>query len=166
MMKLEIACLNCSRCSHRWIPRKPEVRVCPKCHSPYWDRDRAGGHAPGGVSGAASASGSHRKAELPAVLRKIVERIARFKPEKIILFGSHARGTAGPDSDLDLLVVMPVKGSCRRKATEMEVALFGIPVPVDLILITPDQWKKQTLQIGGVLPEVLREGQVLYEQAA
>ena len=32
--------LKCERCGHEWNPRKPEVRVCPKCHSPYWDRGR------------------------------------------------------------------------------------------------------------------------------
>ena len=31
---------KCSRCSHSWIPRKKEVRVCPKCKSPYWDKPR------------------------------------------------------------------------------------------------------------------------------
>jgi len=45
----------------------------------------------------------------------MVERIvARFSPEKIILFGAHARGGAGPDSDVDLLLVMKVEGSLRR----------------------------------------------------
>jgi len=32
--------LECKRCGHRWIPRKPDVRICPKCKSPYWDKER------------------------------------------------------------------------------------------------------------------------------
>jgi len=32
--------LICLRCGHRWVPRKDEVRVCPRCHNPYWDRPR------------------------------------------------------------------------------------------------------------------------------
>lgn len=49
------------------------------------------------------------------MVRRIVER---FHPERIILFGSHARGTAGPHSDVDLLVVMQPHGSKRRRAVE------------------------------------------------
>ena len=60
--------------------------------------------------------------KIEEMVRRIVER---FHPEKIILFGSHARGTAGPDSDVDLLVVMPVQGSRRRKATEIDLSLIG-----------------------------------------
>ena len=69
-------------------------------------------------------------------IEEMVQRIvSQFNPETIILFGSHARGEAGPDSDVDLLVVMAVEGSKRRKATEIDVALFGINVPVDLIVV-------------------------------
>ena len=63
-------------------------------------------------------------------IRRIVNRIVRqFHQERIILFGSHARGDAGPDSDVDLLVVMSVDGSRREKAIEIGVALHGIRVP-------------------------------------
>jgi predicted nucleotidyltransferase len=56
----------------------------------------------------AAASPAGKK--IDAMVRRIVQR---FDPEKVILFGSHARGTAGPDSDVDLLVVMTVRGSKR-----------------------------------------------------
>ena len=36
-MKIKIEKLNCKRCGHTWTPRKEEVRICPKCKSPYWD---------------------------------------------------------------------------------------------------------------------------------
>jgi len=41
-MKVDIEAmkLECKRCGHKWIPRKVEVRICPKCKSPYWDRGR------------------------------------------------------------------------------------------------------------------------------
>jgi len=49
-------------------------------------------------------------------IERMVRRIVRqFRPERVILFGSHARGEAGPDSDVDLLVVMRVEGSRREK---------------------------------------------------
>ena len=39
-MKIKIRKLFCKRCGHRWVPRKKEVRICPYCKSPYWDRER------------------------------------------------------------------------------------------------------------------------------
>ena len=99
-------------------------------------------------------------------IRTMVERIVRqFEPDKIILFGSHARGDAGPDSDIDLLIVMPVTGSIREKAVEIGVALHDIAVPKDLIVITPDEfeWRKDT--IGTIEWPASREGEVLYARA-
>jgi len=57
-------------------------------------------------------------AESPAVLDDLVRRIAeRFSPDKIILFGSRARGDAGPDSDIDLLVLRsPIQTGARRNS--------------------------------------------------
>jgi len=39
-MKIKIEKLMCKRCGYEWYPRKPEVRICPKCKSAYWDRTR------------------------------------------------------------------------------------------------------------------------------
>jgi len=97
------------------------------------------------------------------LVRRIVER---FRPEKIILFGSHARGTAGQDSDADILVVMPVKGSKRKKATEIDIALVGLDLPVDLIVVTPEELERNKNQIGTIVYPALKEGKVLYEKAA
>ena len=63
-------------------------------------------------------------------IQLMVQRLVeRFDPDQIILFGSQARGTAGPGSDVDLLVIMPVTGSKREKRVEMRVALHDIAVP-------------------------------------
>ena len=67
------------------------------------------------------------------MVRRIVER---FHPDRVILFGSHARGTAGPDSDVDLLVVMPVAGSKREKQLEVRLAVHEFKVPKDIIVTT------------------------------
>jgi uncharacterized protein len=99
-------------------------------------------------------------------IREMVKRIVRqFMPDKIILFGSHARGTAGPDSDVDLLIVMPVAGSKRQKAVEIGVALHDIRVPKDLIVVTPEEfeWRKDT--IGTIEWPAWREGKVVYARA-
>lgn len=96
-------------------------------------------------------------------IQKMVDRIVeRFHPEKIILFGSHARGEAGPDSDVDLLVVMSVEGSRREKAVQIGVALHDIRVPKDIIVTTPEnfEWRKE---ISGTIERPAdREGMVLY----
>ena len=39
-MRVKIKKIECKRCGYKWIPRKEEIRICPKCKSPYWDRDR------------------------------------------------------------------------------------------------------------------------------
>ncbi|MGQ0812327.1 MAG: nucleotidyltransferase family protein [Nitrospiraceae bacterium] len=100
-------------------------------------------------------------------IREMVRRIAaQFRPEKIILFGSHARGEAGPDSDVDLLVVMSVEGSKRQKASEIDMALFGIDVPVDVIVVRPEELERYRHQIGSIFYPALREGKVVYDRAA
>ena len=101
----------------------------------------------------------------PIKIREMVNRIVdQFKPEKIILFGSYARGTAGPDSDADLLVVMPVEGSKRKRATEIDLALFGIDMPADVVVVTPEEFERQKDVIGTFVHPAVREGQVVYER--
>jgi len=100
-----------------------------------------------------------RQKKIQDMVRKIV---ARFDPEKIILFGSFARGKAGPDSDVDLLVVMPVKKSKRRVAIEIGVALNHIRLAKDIIVTTPEEfaWRKEIP--GTIERPAYLEGKVLY----
>ncbi len=93
------------------------------------------------------------------MVRLIVER---FNPDQIILFGSQARGTARPDSDVDLLVVMPVMGSKREKQIELCCALHGIHVAKDIIVVTPDEVERRWNIVGTIIHPALREGKVLY----
>jgi predicted nucleotidyltransferase len=98
-----------------------------------------------------------------ACIDEMVERIVRqFDPQRIILFGSHARGDAGPDSDVDLLIVMPVAGSAREKAIEIGVVLHDIRLPKDLIVTTPEEfeWRKDT--IGTIEWPAWHEGKTVY----
>lgn len=99
-------------------------------------------------------------------IREVVARIVkRFDPVRIILFGSRARGGARPDSDADLLVVMPVRGSRRKAATEIDVSLMGIQVPVDIIVVTPEDFDRDRNSVGSLVHAALREGRVLHERA-
>ena len=108
-----------------------------------------------------------RKEPVQRKIDELVSRIVeRFRPEKIILFGSYARGTAGEDSDADILVVMPVKGSKRKKATEIDITLVGLDLPVDVIVVTPEELDRNKNIIGTIIYPALKEGKVLYEKAA
>jgi predicted nucleotidyltransferase len=93
------------------------------------------------------------------MVKRIVER---FHPDRVILFGSHARGTAGPDSDVDLLVVMPVAGSKREKQLAVRLALHVFKVPKDIIVTTPEdfEWRKEIP--GTIERPAARDGKVVY----
>lgn len=96
-------------------------------------------------------------------LRQMVKRLVKgFDPDQIILFGSHARGTAGTDSDIDLLVVLPLQGSKRAKQIEMRVALHDIRVAKDILVVTPEEVARHRNIVGTVVYPALREGKVLY----
>jgi len=104
-----------------------------------------------------------RNDRLEWIIKEMVERIVhRFHPERIILFGSVARGESGPDSDVDLLVVMPVEGSRREKAVEVGVAVNDLPVSKDIIVTTPEdfEWRKEL--VGTIERPAAREGRLLY----
>lgn len=99
------------------------------------------------------------------LLRTIRERIVeQFQPLRLILFGSHARGDAGPDSDVDLLVVLPSVADKRRTAIQIRRALADLPVGKDIIVTTPDEIARRGDMIGTVLRPALREGRVIFER--
>ena len=96
------------------------------------------------------------------LLEKIVRRIVKVtKPEKIILFGSAARGEMGPDSDLDILVVTDCDHR-RNTARKIRRQLFGIGVPIDIIVAKPEDLDRYGDSIGLIYRPALREGTVLY----
>ncbi|MCS6302553.1 MAG: nucleotidyltransferase domain-containing protein [Nitrospira sp.] len=100
-------------------------------------------------------------------IQEMVRRIAaQFHPDKIILFGSHARGDARPDSDVDLLVVMHPNGSKRARAVEIYGLLAGMGVPKDVIVVTPEEFEAYRDAPGTVIRTARQEGKVLYDRAA
>ncbi len=104
-----------------------------------------------------------KQAALNRSLKRMVKRLVeQFDPDQIILFGSHARGTARRDSDVDLLVVLPLTGSKRAKQVAMRVALHDIPIPKDIIVATPQEVARQRDLVGTLIRPALREGKVLY----
>lgn len=95
----------------------------------------------------------------------MVERIvAKFHPLRIVLFGSRARGTDTPDSDIDLLVVLQHVADKRRTAVEIRRVLADMPVCKDIVVTTPDEIAQRGDVPGSVLRPALRDGKVLYGQ--
>jgi predicted nucleotidyltransferase len=117
-------------------------------------------------TGAGERQMNSRRKEVAGKLGRMVRIIVRkFHPDKVILFGSYARGDAGPDSDVDLLVVMEVAGSKREKAVEIGAALHGVRIPKDIIVTTPQEfvWRKEV--VGTIERPAFLEGKVLYDRA-
>jgi predicted nucleotidyltransferase len=95
----------------------------------------------------------------------IIEQIVHdFHPLQIVLFGSHARGDADPESDVDLLVVLPQVTDKRKTAIEIRRALASLPVSKDILVTTPEEIARRGDLVGSVLRPALREGKVLYER--
>jgi predicted nucleotidyltransferase len=106
------------------------------------------------------------KAGVGEKIREMARRIAeQFSPEKIILFGSHARGDAGPDSDVDLLVVMSGPGSERERTIGMRMAVRGLGLAKDICVVTADDIDRYRDVLGTIIKPALSEGKVLYERA-
>ena len=104
------------------------------------------------------------------VKRKSIEALCRrigeeFHPEKIILFGSYAYGNPTPDSDVDLLVIMPFEGHPAEKATEIRLKV-GPRFPLDLIVRTPEKVQERLKLGDDFIEDVMEMGRVLYESSS
>jgi predicted nucleotidyltransferase len=98
-------------------------------------------------------------------IRSVAQRIGReFRPERVILFGSHAYGRPTPDSDVDLLVIMPVRGNPLDKAAEIRRQVRP-PFPTDLAVRTPAEVRRRLRWNDFFLKEIIEKGKVLYESA-
>jgi uncharacterized protein len=91
--------------------------------------------------------------------------VERFQPERVILFGSHARGTADERSDVDLLVISKFAGKRRELLVEMDRTLRGIGFARDIVLLTPEEYERDRDIPGTVARPASREGKVLYERS-
>jgi predicted nucleotidyltransferase len=97
------------------------------------------------------------------IIEELVRRVVEIaRPLRVILFGSAARGTMGPDSDLDLLIVMPEGAHRRHTAQLLYRRINGLGVPFDLVVATPGDLEKHKDNIGLIYRTVLREGKEVY----
>ncbi|MDE2873511.1 MAG: nucleotidyltransferase domain-containing protein [Gemmatimonadota bacterium] len=106
-----------------------------------------------------------RRGAAPSVLDDVIRRIVEVaQPERIILFGSAARGEMGPRSDIDLLVVRD--GVHRRElAARIYRRLVGVGASVDVIVVTPEDVERYGNSHALIVKPALREGSVVYEAA-
>lgn len=96
------------------------------------------------------------------VVDQIVEK---FKPQKIILFGSYARGNPRPESDVDLLVIMDNRHKKSSPSLEIRRHL-GVMFGLDLLVYTSKRLKERLDMGDWFLKDVLKEGKVLYEASS
>ncbi|HNS19151.1 MAG TPA: nucleotidyltransferase domain-containing protein [Sedimentisphaerales bacterium] len=98
-------------------------------------------------------------------IQAVVDRIAEtFDPERVVLFGSHARGTAATDSDVDLLVILAFEGKPFWKSLEI-ASRVNPPFALDLLACRPDDTQRRYVQGDPLIREALDQGRVLYERS-
>ncbi len=97
------------------------------------------------------------------IVSRVVERIISVaSPSRIILFGSLARGDSGPDSDLDLLVVVPPDRHRRKTAQAIYRNLVDIGSAVDVVVVTSVDLERYRDHPGMVIHTAVEEGRELY----
>jgi uncharacterized protein len=97
------------------------------------------------------------------LIHRVCDRIGdEFKPEQILLFGSHAYGTPTLESDLDLLVVMPFEGSPLSQAVKISRQL-KLMIPLDLIVRSRKQLNERLAMDDSFMREIVERGKVMYE---
>lgn len=93
------------------------------------------------------------------MVRRLVDK---FHPDQVILFGSRARGEAGPDSDVDLLVVLPRVDSRTEAALAMRLALRDYDIVKDIVVTTSEDLRRRANLVGTIEYPATHHGKVLY----
>ena len=100
------------------------------------------------------------------ILEDIVQRLVEAAhPQKIVLFGSYARGTQTADSDVDLLVLEQSVDSKYREVLRLRKALRGILHPIDVVVVSTDEFAEKSKIASTLCYWADREGKVLYDAA-
>jgi len=123
------------------------------------DRDRERPIIPGRlVEQQTRPKGTVTDGMLQEIIRRVVEAA---KPERIILFGSAARGEMGLNSDVDLLVV---RSGVHRRRLAMEIyrRLSGVGCPVDVVVVTPEDIERFKDSPALIIHTALKEGRAVY----
>lgn len=90
--------------------------------------------------------------------------VERAGPAKVILYGSHARQEAGPQSDVDLLVLFDELGDRRRVTWDLYEATIGMPFPKDIVISTVAEYERYAQVPNTLYMAALHEGKLIYER--
>ncbi len=100
-----------------------------------------------------------------AKIFEIVNKVVNsYQPEKVLLFGSYATGKETADSDVDLIIVKDTKTPKHKRGREIRKHLFGILIPIDLKVYTPDEFEKEKNLQYSFINSVINECITLYER--
>lgn len=96
-------------------------------------------------------------------INQIVKNLKKYKPKRVILFGSRAWGKPGKDSDIDLLIIKKTKQNPYKRIPEARSYLHDVDQAFDLLVLTPAEVEKR-LRLGDFFIEnIIKKGKVLYE---
>lgn len=99
--------------------------------------------------------------EIQSIVQQLIEK---YKPQKIVLFGSAAKGKFGPDSDLDLLIVKEgIDGIAGHDRYRQVSRLLSHNMAMDLLVYSPYEIKKRLYLEDPFIKNILKEGRVLYD---
>jgi len=101
------------------------------------------------------------------IIQTIVSRIAEtIHPQKIILFGSWARGERGPHSDIDILVIEESSQPRPQRYAQVRRLFWGMGLPMDILVYTPEEFERYQSVPGSFTHTVAQEGKVLYARCS
>ncbi|HIC91375.1 MAG TPA: nucleotidyltransferase domain-containing protein [Syntrophaceae bacterium] len=97
-------------------------------------------------------------------IKRVVECIKRYDPEKIIIFGSYVRGEADEYSDLDFVVIKKTKRRFIKRLIEVARLIDNDLGKVDIFVYTPQEFKRMIEEENPFIEQVIKEGRVIYEK--
>jgi uncharacterized protein len=99
------------------------------------------------------------------LINDITLKIAsKFNPEKIILFGSYAQGSADKNSDIDLLIIQDTELPSYKRGNDIRLSLIGTKMPIDILVYTRNEFEREKNDKYSFLSSALKTSKVLYER--
>lgn len=97
------------------------------------------------------------------ITKQIVQSLNPYRPEKILLFGSYARGKSIKDSDIDLLIIKKTRKPHFKRIPEARMHLYKIDRAFDILVLTPEEVEKRLKLKDFFIEEIFQKGKLLYE---
>lgn len=122
----------------------------------------------GWIEGVSLEGRSMGKREVRSLVRQVADRLARsYAPEKIVLFGSCLSGYIDEESDVDLLIIKETSLPFHRRGGEVRALLrpLQLSLPMDIIVLTPQELNEQLRRGNVFLESIIREGEVLFDRS-